>query len=284
MRRIIIAVGVLAVLGAACVSSGDAELAAPEPAAVETGVPGERGVFDEAAGAGPGEEAVAAVGGAALPSVGPSVIKTADLRVEVERGSFRETLQRATAVAEGSGGFLVSSRIEGEDARSGSLVIRVPSERFEVALSDLRDLGDVRAETVSGEDVSEEFVDLEARLRNFEAQEAVLLRLMDRARTVADTIKVQRELTTIQLEVERIRGRLRFLEDRTALGTISLSLFEAGAAAPAKPGVLQEAWQRAVDVFLGIVAGAITLAGLLPLAAVALIVWVLVRRRPKAAA
>ncbi len=198
--------------------------------------------------------------GSALPPVGPSVIKIADVELEVPRGDFQESLRDVVALARSHGGFVVSTSTEGEGSRSGTVVLRVAADRFEQALADIGQLGTVEREEVSGEDVSQEFVDLEARLRNFEAQEAVLLRLMQRSQTVQDTIRVQRELQGVQLEIERLRGRLRYLRDQTAMGTITLGLVEAGAPA-ARVGALQRAWRQAVDTFFAVVSGVIIGAG-----------------------
>jgi Domain of unknown function (DUF4349) len=104
-------------------------------------------------------------------------------------------------------------------------------------------------------------------LRNFVAQERVLLRLMDRARSIRDTIEVERELQGVQLQVERIRGRLRYLKNQSALGTITVSLAVAGVPPPQPPGILARAWQRAVATFLAVVSGVIIASGfVLPVA------------------
>jgi len=224
------------------------------------------------------------VAGVALPPMGPNVIKTADLRVEVRRSTLRDAVGEVTAVAGRHGGFVLSTQVAGANARSGLLVIRVPAERFEPALAEIRGLGTkVLRETVSGQDVGQEFIDLEARLRNWRAQEVVLLRLMDRAQSVTDTIRVQRELQQVQLEIEQIRGRLRYLQDQTTMSTITVGLREAGVAVPAHPGALGQAWERAVQSFMAIVTGAIVAAGtLLPFALLVLaglIVFRLVRPR-----
>ncbi len=122
-------------------------------------------------------------------------------------------------------------------------------------------------------------MDLEARLRNLEAQEEVLLRLMERAQTVSDTIKVQRELSGIQLEIERIIGRLNFLEDRTSFGTISVALVEHGVAPEPTTGIIQRGWERAKDAFLAIVSGLIASLGVVvPLLALGLVAWLVWRR------
>jgi hypothetical protein len=138
--------------------------------------------------------------------------------------------------------------------------VRVPADGFGRTLAQLEDLGDVQQEHVSGRDVTQEFVDLQARLRNFTAQEAVLLRLMDRSVSVADTIRVQSHLQGVQLEIERLRGRIRFLEDQTDMSTITVNFEEAGAPAP-RTGTIEKAWERAVDAAFAVVSAVIVGAG-----------------------
>lgn len=217
-----------------------------------------------------------------LPSVGPSVIKTATLDVSVGT-DIQHSVQQAVAIAGRYGGFVSSSSLESGQSRSGTVVLRVPADRFEIALADLEALGDVRRENVSGEDVGQELVDLQARLRNWQAQEAVLLRLMDRARSVADTIRVQGELSGVQLEIERIRGRLSYLGDQTAMATVTAT-FTGGALAPAQPpGTLAKAWAHAVAASLAVVSAVIVAGGfVLPLALLGALVLVVVRQlRPR---
>lgn len=275
MRKMWIGVVLAGLLLAACGGGGESGDAsgdpAPDDAAVSERVEGE---------ALAGDEGSVEVGAATLPGVGPSVIKTAEIALEIERDGFEDALQEATAVASAEGGFVLSSSVQGGEGRRGSIVLRVPSDRFEAALASLRGLGSVERERVSGEDVGQEFVDLEARLRNLRAQEAVLLRLMNQAQSVTDTIRVQKELTGIQLEVERIRGRLRYLEDQTSFGTISVSMAEAGVVAPQEPSIIAKAWERAVEGFLSVIGGLITALGvILPVAVLGLIGWLAIRRR-----
>lgn len=214
----------------------------------------------------------------ALPTVAARVIKTADLEVAVPDGDFRSALTAAVEVARRHGGFVLSTSVEAGNAKSGRLVIRVPAESFERALTDIESLGDVGREVVSGEDVSQEFVDLQARLRNAEAQEKVLLKLMDRSKSVQDTIDVQRELQTVQLLAEQLDGRLRYLEDQTSFSTITLALDEKGAPAVASSGVLQQAWNNATKTFFAVVSAVILGAGFaLPLVSLLAIVLLIVR-------
>ncbi|HEX2235780.1 MAG TPA: DUF4349 domain-containing protein [Actinomycetota bacterium] len=196
-----------------------------------------------------------------LPAVGPAVIKTASVEIGVAEGRVQEAVQKAVAIAGAfPGGFVTSSTLDAGADPTGTLVLRVPAADFEEALDRLKELGDVRAQSVSGEDVTQEFVDLQARLRNWEAQEAVLLRLMERAASVTDTIRVQGELGRVQLEIERLRGRLAYLEDQTSLGTITAT-FVSGAPPSQPPGALARAWERALEAALSVVTAVVVGAG-----------------------
>ena len=231
----------------------------------------------DAEGSGAGDGGVV-VAGIDLPGISAKLVKTADLELEVPREGFSDALREAMAIAGRFGGFVLTTAVEGRDARRGSIAVRVPSERFEAALAELHGLGEVEAESVSTEDVGQEFVDMEARLRNLRAQEAVLLRLYERAETIPETIRVQSEVSGVQLQIEELEGRLRYLRDQTSLGTISVSLTEAGAV-PARLGPIGRAWRTAVEVTTGIASGLIVgLGALLPVALLGLIAWPLVRR------
>lgn len=156
--------------------------------------------------------------------------------------------------------------------------MRIPANRFEAALADLESLGKVRSENISGEDVGQEFVDLQARLRNWESQEAVLLKLMGRAESVVDTIRVQNELSRVQLEIEQLRGRLNFLRDQTALGTITATFGPLSPPAPDAPSRFAQAWSRALELMQSFVAGMIvTLGVIVPLGLIALVAYLIFR-------
>jgi hypothetical protein len=266
--RVLVLIGAVAmVLGACGGNDGDSSTGGGGGMAAQ-----EQSLRREAFGAGGGNDPfVADADTVALPTMGPRVIKTARLSVEVGPDGLPDAVQDVVGIAEGAGGFVLSTELSGERSGTGTIVLRVPSEEFEAALAAIGDLGDVARRTVSGEDVSEEFVDLEARLRNFEAQEAVLLRLMDRATTIGETIRVQRELTGTQLEIERIRGRLRFLEDRTSLGTITVGMREAGAVVASRT-TLEKAFERAGEAALTVVSMLIVALGFaIPITALGLI-------------
>lgn len=212
-----------------------------------------------------GDDLASTAAAPATPEIGPNVIKTAELKLEVPKDEFRDAVTKATGAASSFGGFVLTTDVS--ETRSGTIILRVPAENFDSVLGDLRSLGDLKGETISGRDVSEEFVDLQARLRNLEVQETVLLRLMDRAQTVSATIKVQRELSGVQMEIERLRGRIRFLDDQTSFSTITVNLVRADLAPPEPAGALGRAWENAKDTFVAVVSGVVVGAGfVLPVA------------------
>lgn len=260
-KRLAMAVVTLGLVAAACSGGGADGGAATAGGDAATGPA--RDAAPEALRepeAGGGSLGSGSLGSAALPPLGPSVIKTAEVELEVSRDGLDAAVSDVTTAAAAAGGFLLSSTTAEGGSGTASLVLRVPSGRFEETLTRIREVGVVRSEHVAGEEVGQEFVDLEARLRNFQAQQTVLLRLMGDATTITDTIRVQNELQGVQLEIERIRGRLRYLRDQTALGTVTVRLHEEGAAVAGEFG---KAWTRAVDLFQGIVAGLIVAGGVI---------------------
>jgi hypothetical protein len=158
------------------------------------------------------------------------IIRDATLTLEVEEPV--KAAERVTSIAESRGGFVVTSESRHESgARGGktyevfTVQIRVPAAQFDAALKDIRaTAGEVMAEKVSGKDVTEEYIDLEARLRTQRALEAQLLDIMKSAREVSDAISVQKELTNVRTEIERVEGRRRFLENQSSLSTINVTL------------------------------------------------------------
>jgi hypothetical protein len=275
--------------------SGEAEPFEAGPGSGPAGVPApkalpqgeESGTTGVAAGAGdatlPNIESVA--------GVEPRVVKTASLSIRVkQRDVFADQFQKATLIARRHGGFVSSSQTSQDEFESGTVVLRVPASEFERALAELRDLGRVRGEEVSGEDVTAQFVDLQARLRNWEAQETVLLGLMAEAQTVEESIQVQRRLQDVQLEIERIRGQLRLLNDQTDFSTISVSMFESGAALQQEKedegGLsLGRGWELAVDGFIGVISAVVIGLGyLIPIGGLVALGWFAYRRfRPQPA-
>ena len=152
------------------------------------------------------------------------VISTGFLSIEVE--AVRAAVDQIQLTAEALGGFVENSSISGDDEEAfAEITIRVPQDQFFDALERIRRLGEVRSENLGAQDVTEQFIDLEARLRASEREEGSLLNLLDRATDVADVLVIERELSRIRSDIERVQGQLNFLERRVSLATLSVSLF-----------------------------------------------------------
>jgi hypothetical protein len=208
---------------------------------------------------------------ATLPSIARKLVRKASLELEV--ASAKEAVARATRIAEAEGGFVAtteqSARGTGPDERAAAtLTLRVPAEHFVATLEALRKLGSgPGSERVTTEDVSEEFIDLEARIQNQRALEAQFLEILKRASKVEEALHVQREIATVRTEIDRMDGRRRFLERETSLATITLQLTTAQPLVNAGVGdfgrAVSQAASDCVAVAAGIVTGVIRLVGVL---------------------
>jgi len=152
------------------------------------------------------------------------IIRTANMQLVVD--DVRDTIDKIAELAQGREGYVVNSSSWKEGERIvGQITIRVPSSDFNYAMSVLREMAvEVNSETTSSQDVTEEYVDLEATLRNLEATEAQLLKLMEKAVKVEDILNVQRELSRVQQDIERTKGRMQYLERTSAMSLIQVLL------------------------------------------------------------
>lgn len=216
----------------------------------------------------------------AIPSIDEKIVRTGNLELQVKKGKFDASYDSALAVARKVGGYISQSKsaATGGTIASGEIMMRVPAQDFEGVLSELKKLGKVKSIDVSSEDVSDEYVDLKSRLRNWRAQEAVMLGLMKKATTIQESITIQNNLSDIQMEIERISGRLTFLENRTSYATIRLYIAEPQVIVRAENWGLGDAVYRALHASSRMLGVLVVLLGyLLPLAVLAGIGYALYR-------
>lgn len=236
-----------------------------------------------------GQEAVA--GTAHAQDVAAAMVAARKLirtgQIDLEVAAFPAAAERASAIAGSHGGYVADSKQSRADSgvQRGSLVLRVPAERFADALAALRALGTVRSENVSAQDVTKAYADLETRLR---VKRETLERLRDILRKqtgkLQDVLEVEREIARVTEEIEQAEGERRYYDQQIALSTIHVELAEP---APLMTGgafdVIGEALRESVRVLAGSLAAMVFLAAAgLPWL---LLVYVLFRlyrwRRPK---
>jgi hypothetical protein len=283
-----------AVLMAALVLGGCAKSseAPPAPAAAAM-AKGGGDVSRDSAAPGDGAKAGEQPG---MPKTARKVIRNAELSIEVASPAAAETT--VTSLVERLGGYVASSERESgadEGARSESRVrlsLRVPAEKMGEALREIKRLGrGAETEKIGSEDVTDEFIDVQARIDNQKHLEQSLVGILAQANSVDSALKVHQELASVRTEIDRLEGRKRFLETESDLAKISLSLAPvrqvvAAAASPTGLGVtVRRAMADAVDVSNAMITFAIRATGvMLPVAVMfglplAGLVWWLKRRQ-----
>jgi hypothetical protein len=167
------------------------------------------------------------VGGKTAAEADQRIIKTADLLIGVD--GVEAKTQEIITLASGRGGFVQSSTIleDAEGYKSGYVTVRVLSDTFESTVTAIKDIAvRVDRESITGQDVTEQYTDLDARLRSAQAQEEQYLLILEKAETVQDILAVQSYLQNIRYEVESLQGQLDSLGNQTEYSTISVTLQE----------------------------------------------------------
>lgn len=231
MKKLLVVLGIL-VAAAACGESA----AGPSHSSLSAGgvsapVPGKTGAGSTVPGT-----TDTAPNQPAVPIQGPLVIKQASLTVGVASGAFDSKLTAVRALVQSENGFISGTVAQAnpnlnDSIHSGVITFMVPSDRFDDTIVQLEKLGKLQNEQVGGQDVSAQYVDLQARLANEQAQRDAMLALLKRAQSVSDIIAIQTQLGQITQQIEQLKGQIQYLDHNTAFSTVSVSIVEAGAPA-----------------------------------------------------
>ncbi|MDP1544449.1 MAG: DUF4349 domain-containing protein, partial [Anaerolineales bacterium] len=157
------------------------------------------------------------------------IIKSAEIRLRVENTDT--AIDRVTQVVGDAGGYIISSRVwyqahyDGENYKYATITIGVPVQQFERALNRLRGIAvKVLDESAAGEDVTDQYVDLQSQLTNLEATRERIKSFLDDAKTVDEAMRINAELSEIERQIEEIKGRMNYLQDRSSYSTITITL------------------------------------------------------------
>jgi hypothetical protein len=141
--------------------------------------------------------------------------------------SPEEAIKQVEELAKVAGGFVQNSQIYEvrNGVKAGSVIIRVPADKFEATITEIKKLAkEIDREEVDSRDVTEQFIDLEARLHNAQAEEARYLEIMGRAQTIKDTLDVSERLGSVRERIEILTGQLQYLSRQVDMSTINVSL------------------------------------------------------------
>lgn len=162
------------------------------------------------------------------------VIKTADLNLEVK--DIAEAQKQVQNLTEAAGGFIADLNVQNYETRTdATIVARVPSAKFREVYDKVKELGEVKRDHVGGQDVTEEYMDLETRIANKQVEEQRLRELFAKAGKISDLLEVERELSRVRGEIESLQGRLRYLKDQVGFSTITIELYMLGEAPVDQP-------------------------------------------------
>lgn len=181
------------------------------------------------------------------------VIKNANLSIVVTDPS--QSMDIIASMAEGMGGFVVNSNLykmttsSGMEVPTANITVRVPADKLETALDQIKAMVenpqvDILSEDVSGQDVTGEVTDLESRLRNLQAAEEQLLQIMEEARRSEDVLAIFHELTSVREQIEVIQGQIKYYRESASLSAIYVNLQAKEAVEPITIG----RWQPGVEV------------------------------------
>jgi hypothetical protein len=211
------------------------------------------------------------------------IIRDGRLDLRVDPGTFGSNTEQIRVIAADLGGYVSQgeTRIEEYDDDRyavGWYTMRIPSHRFDEAVGRVELLGERVSASLSSQDVTEEYVDLEGRLNYWQQQEAFYSKLMDDATTVNEMIALQAQMQEVLLTIEQIEGRMRYLDSRTDFATLTVGLTEIPSGPvtppvgtdPTEPGTIQQAFDQAGEVLLA------TVGFLIVAAAVAIPIGILV--------
>lgn len=224
-RRILIAVTLtIAMLGIVACSSRASQLVANDSAEFYSGAapseaPMARMVTIEESGLADNAASQVPVGQERL------IIRTADMSIVAT--DTEEALASIAAMADSGGGWVVSSNVyqSSDTAKTGYIQIRIPAEGFQSVLDAIAGLAvEVTNLSTSGQDVTEEYVDLSARLGNLEATAARLRTFLDESRNVEEALAVNAELSRVEGEIEALKGRMKYLEESSAFSSITVNV------------------------------------------------------------
>ena len=163
--------------------------------------------------------------GASKSSLKRMVITTANVTLEVK--NLNETYKILREIAVKGNGYITQSNMnltEGE--KTGTMTIRLPVTGYEQALEEIRKLGKVLSNEETGDDVTEEYVDLQSRIKNLRIEETTFQALMRNVKKMQDIITIEEQLGRIRGEIEQVTGRMKFLDNQVSLSTINITYSE----------------------------------------------------------
>ncbi len=205
--------------------------------------------------------------------------------MSIENDSFDETEAKAKEIAKNLGGFITNStaQVNQSGKKQGTLTIRVQADKYDALLAEIAKTGKVMNQNITGRDVTEEYVDAEARLKTQRELEARLLQLLsEKTANLTAVVEVEQKLASVRENIEKTEGRMRMLKDQASYSTVTLSIYEPAILNTSSGGFfyeLERGFEKGLTGFTAVISGLITfIVALSPILAIfGLIVYLVIR-------
>lgn len=212
------------------------------------------------------------------------IIRIGTMSVEVEK--FDDAAAKVTDIVKKNGGYIsnTTSSQNSSGKRQGTLVLKVPAEKYDGLIAEVSTVGKVMNQNINANDITEEYIDLEARLKTQRELEARLLKLLsEKTARLTDIVEVEQKLASVRQIIESIDGKMRHMRNQSEMSTLTLSLYEPAILQTSSGGgffyELGQGVKKGLRGFTEILAGMITLfIALLPIIILVLVIFWIIRR------
>lgn len=191
------------------------------------------------------------------------IIRKGTMSLETEK--FDESEKAITGLAAGLNGYITNSGSSTNTSgkKQGTIEARIPSKNFDEFISEAGKTGKVMSLNVTGNDITEEFIDIDARCKTQKALEDRLIKLLDeKAAKLTDVVEVEEKLAGVRAQIESMEGRMRFLKSQSDFSTLTISIFEPSLLQTSTGGgffyEIEEAVKKGINGFTDVLTGLIT--------------------------
>jgi hypothetical protein len=212
------------------------------------------------------------------------IIRTGNMKLEVE--SFDETEKKIVESVRNHNGFVSNntSKLNTSGQKQGTIVVRVPTDKYDALISDIASFGKVMSQNISSRDVTEEYIDLEARQKTQKELEQRLLKLLsERTARLTDIVEVEEKLASVRRNIESTEGRMRFLRNQAEFSTLTISVYEPSLLETSSGGgffyEIGQGFKKGLKGFTEVLSGLIMLiVALLPVIAILFVIYFVLRK------
>jgi len=212
------------------------------------------------------------------------IIRMGNMGIEVEK--FDDAVNKVTEVTKKYSGYISnsSSSQNSSGKKQGTLVLKVPADKYDMLIAEVSTVGKVMSQNINANDITEEYIDLEAREKTQKELEQRLLKLLsEKTARLTDVVEVEQKLASVRQIIESIDGKMRYLKNQSEMSTLTLSLYEPAILVTSSGGgffyELEQAIKKGLRGFTEILSGMITLLiALLPIIILVLIIYWIIKR------